>query len=1596
MGRLHAAVVMVVISLCCTHVSSSQPCSSNSDCDYCKIIPSLSVHQCVGGYFANTCQYDIRNQWGYWEYRPCPDRCNAQPGWFCNINNNLQICPAGQFCTGGYSISTNCSAGTYCNKTGMSAPVMCIAGSFCDTPGLTWPTTCPRGQYCPYNQSTAPIPCPSGSFCPSNGLTQPLPCPVGTYCQTTGLTTPTICPKGQYCPYNQSTAPIMCAPGSFCPTEGLNQSLPCPPDTYCQTSGLIQPNICLKGLYCPYNTSLCPDNSRYNVSLSACTANVGYFALASTVNLLRACGPNVNQRCRTTDQARTPTWASYTDVCTSYSSSCGNDDVLGTFAEGSKWPSTVTDAWWVADLERVYSVNSLYFRTRDCCNGNFQSVDVLVSMSNITDWTATASLVYLTVPASAAVNADLTSNRFNAYGKYIYAHKYVSTGLYAIDVNEIRAYGPANANFVPCADTCTPQNTTKRCNSAGVTVCCGAGQYFVEGVSSTCQSCAAGTFSPNGSMTTCSQCPVNSTSSVGLAYCNCSVPRFKHNTTSNTCVALPCPAGTINSSTVPANGGTPNIDVLGYNVHSFTSGTTNIYFSQSTTVDILVIGGGGSGGSNVGAGGGAGAVIFYPGYVISAGSYDVTVGLGGTAPSANGLGTSGSASSIGSLFTATGGGGAGWFQSLNGLFGGSGGGAAAPTGGSSTGTGGAIGVSNIVDGVTERDPSNSVYVFENIGGNATYPRYPGDLRDMTAAGGGGAGFSGANNNIVSPYLGGAGGDGICNVSIQGTTYVFSGMFGSAYTNIAQSVGGLYYVAGGGGGGGCGNYGGLYDTSAGGKGGGGIGATQNNNYCTGSCRARLSGLANTGSGGGGTGGNAGTTGGNGGSGLVLIRYVMCPQCRSGTYSGSDGSSGCLQCDVGTYSPAGSSSCLACPNNSFSTVGSSACITNAGYYYPMAVTITHGGSAATTSPVPGTIGQQYFRFTATSGTNNITFPVNVTARVLVVGGGGSGGVRHAGGGGAGALVHLARVQLTAGTQYTITVGAGGSAPLSSSVGNDGSDSSIKTASTYIVLAKGGGGGGCNSAGRIGGSSGGGSTSSTQIMQPLTSNLPSGTSGYAGGAGSDYNANSCGGGEKCWCGAGGGGAGGVGVDVIAGSSSSSCIAGAAGPGISVDITGSSVVYAAGGGGGANPYGAAGAGGVGGAGGLGIVAAAAGTANTGSGGGGSGFNGGTNGAAGAGGNGVVIIVFDGYAACPNNSWSAPGAVICTANAGYTMVASGASAISCPAGSYCPSTGIKPCPRGSYCNFEGMITPQPCPAGFYCQNESLTQPSACLPGYYCNTSGLSLPVLCPYGFYCSTPQTIILIPCYTESDCEPGSMSPCYADFYFNSSTRTCLACPNQTTSFQNSLQCTKCTVCQTWQYTSRKCEKGLDAICKNCSNTVVCPFNRTLISRCNATSDDICPLCLPGSYPTAANNLKCGICPAGSYCLPDKTPVPVICPPNSYSPPGSSGCLPCKTGSYALTPGSYICTPTTPSTQSNLTCSICPAGSMCVGTTPPKLCPPGSYSAYGASQCTICSNGTYAVRPGSATCTLCSSGNNASSPMNATSSSQCFCVGRFYATFP
>ena len=232
----------------------------------------------------------------------------------------------------------------------------------------------------------------------------------------------------------------------------------------------------------------------------------------------------------------------------------------------------------------------------------------------------------------------------------------------------------------------------------------------------------------------------------------------------------------------------------------------------------------------------------------------------------------------------------------------------------------------------------------------------------------------------------------------------------------------------------------------------------------------------------------------------------------------------------------------------------------------------------------------RFT-TVGTSSWVVPQGVTSvEYLVIAGGGGGagghGTAHGGGGGGAGGYRTATLSgLTAGTSYTVTVGAGGSGGTGRNIGARGNNSVFGS-----ITSSGGGGGGAYFIAPTSGGSGGGAGASTDNITGA-----SGTSGqgFAGGntPTQDFTTN----------GAGGGGSGGAGTNGV----NNGAIA-AGGIGTASSITGTSVTRAAGGAGGLGTTSAAGA---------------SGSDNSGNGGGGGSAVAGVEGAGGAGGSGIVVI---------------------------------------------------------------------------------------------------------------------------------------------------------------------------------------------------------------------------------------------------------------------------------------------------------------------------------------------------------------------------------------
>ena len=585
---------------------------------------------------------------------------------------------------------------------------------------------------------------------------------------------------------------------------------------------------------------------------------------------------------------------------------------------------------------------------------------------------------------------------------------------------------------------------------------------------------------------------------------------------------------------------------------TFTTPGTTIF--TSTTSDIfeyLVVAGGGSGGVGVGGGGGGAGGVLSGIITLSAGSYTITVGAGGARAGAQG--NNGGSSSIDTLVVTTGGGGGGGGSARNGSSGGSGG------GGDAVGIGGTPSAGDGGTGITG----------QGFAGKSFPNGY------LTGGGGGGAGGLGSDAN---------GGVGISS-TLTGTTKYYAGGGGAGSSQTGSQVtgvaaGGIYTVANG---------------TYGGGNGSNIGGIPDNNF--------TDALANTGGGGGGNRGPGSS--GAGGSGIVIIRKISLRAHNATTAEINNNNFGYFvtlsqspsvlgftvankfytyNCTNSDGSQRGSVQTLPSSNGSYTNIiafkmssdAEKIIVSNTYYVFVYKWNINNWSLLTTINLVSANITAsiQVFRPTTTTGgtittsgsytihsfktSDTFTPSFTGTVQVLIVGGGGGGGANIGGGGGGGGVIYMPSVNVTAGTGYSIVVGAGGA-----------SETNGQNSTAFTAIAAGGGRGGKYHAGSgFSGGSGGGAGANDDII-----NTCGGTSGNSLGTNSGTIYGNRGGNMLVartadpTRAAGGGGAGGQGLDTnsnIVGNTGQTG-AGSGGVGLANDILGTSYYWAGGGGGGA-----------------------------------------------------------------------------------------------------------------------------------------------------------------------------------------------------------------------------------------------------------------------------------------------------------------------------------------------------------------------------------------------------------------------------------------------
>jgi DNA-binding beta-propeller fold protein YncE len=151
------------------------------------------------------------------------------PGSFCPAGSSAPVaCTAGTFCNGSglSATSGNCAAGIYCptGSTNQTGSGQCPAGLYCPLGGLH---ACTAGYYCSSVGVSAEVrdgPCAIGSYCPT-GSSRQLLCSIGSYCNSNGLSAVSgPCNlTGYFCPAGSSSAMQMaCKAGYFCSRNYFN------------------------------------------------------------------------------------------------------------------------------------------------------------------------------------------------------------------------------------------------------------------------------------------------------------------------------------------------------------------------------------------------------------------------------------------------------------------------------------------------------------------------------------------------------------------------------------------------------------------------------------------------------------------------------------------------------------------------------------------------------------------------------------------------------------------------------------------------------------------------------------------------------------------------------------------------------------------------------------------------------------------------------------------------------------------------------------------------------------------------------------------------------------------------------------------------------------------------------------------------------------------------------------------------------------------------------------------------------------------------------------------------------------------------------
>ena len=372
------------------------------------------------------------------------------------------------------------------------------------------------------------------------------------------------------------------------------------------------------------------------------------------------------------------------------------------------------------------------------------------------------------------------------------------------------------------------------------------------------------------------------------------------------------------------------------------------------------------------------------------------------------------------------------------------------------------------------------------------------------------------------------------------------------------------------------------------------------------------------------------------------------------------------------------------------------------------------------------------------------------------------------------------------------------------------------------------------------------------------------------------------------------------------------------------------------------------------------------------------------------------------DKKYSGPGATDCkTCAAGFStrLVGSSLSSIT-------TRTTCRDCPAGYTC--DGSSTHTACAAGYF----SATKSSVCQECgarwlYSDRAAGKCL--TCPTGSRTSGGTSVTrttCTKCATGESCPSGGeLSSCPAGTYGSVVEGRCVSCGAD--SKYSDAGADSCKTCRPGSYSSGGTGDGLTrTTCNLCPLGHYCPDGTSTgkqpcsagkyatVGRFECVScgydnqyqnapASSCKVCLAGFKTTGGSlttHTGCEKCAAGSTC--DGTSSSSVCPAGKFSGVGATTCFNCGTSKLYSESGKSECSTCTSGSytsgntdETRTTCSACPAGYACDGSSKLVLCVPGKYSNKLQTSCVSCgSDKMYSAATAATKCEVCPTGSSTS----------------------